>query len=58
MAFLTSNSLINSDVVSDIGTIMTTVTGWITSNPILTLFLTLSFVGIGIGVFRSLKHSI
>lgn len=55
---LLSTSLINDQVVDDIGDILTTVLGWITSNSILTLFLTLSFVGIGIGVFRSLKSSI
>lgn len=51
-------SLIDNQVVTDIGSIMSTVTGWITTNPILVIFLTLSFVGIGIGVFRSLKHAL
>lgn len=54
----TVQSLVNQQVVTDIGTLMTTVTGWITTNPILVICLTLSLMGIGIGVFKSLRRAI
>lgn len=53
-----SDSLINSQVLTDIGNLLTTMTGWITTNPILTIFLTLSLAGVGLGFFKGLKRAI
>lgn len=58
MALLSSSSLINSQVLTDIGNLLTTMTGWITTNPILTIFLTLSLAGVGLGFFKGLKRAI
>ena len=58
ITLLTSTSIIDSDVISDIGSLLTTVTGWLTSNPILKVFLTVTLAGIGIGFFRGLKKAV
>lgn len=42
--------------ITNLGTIMTSVVGMITGNPILVLFLAAGVVGLGIGLFRKLKR--
>lgn len=41
-----------TDLLGIVGTVITTITG----QPILCAFLAVSFVGIGIGLFRKLRH--
>lgn len=53
-----SSSMINSNVVTDIGTILTQVITWITGNQFLLVFFTFSLIGVGISIFRSLKGAI
>lgn len=54
---LSSTSLINSQVLTDIGTLLTQVWTWITGNVGLTLFFTLSLLGTAIGLFKGLKRA-
>lgn len=42
--------------ITSLGTVMTSVIGMITGNPILVLFLASSVVGLGVGLFRKFKH--
>lgn len=47
---------VNSQVVTDITSIMGTIADTVSSNGILKIFLTTMFIGLGVGVFRSLKR--
>lgn len=58
LALISSDPIIDSSIISELGTLMSTVTGWFTSNPILKIFLALMFVGVGIGVFKRLRRAI
>lgn len=58
LALLSSDPIIDSSIISELGTLMSTVTGWFTSNPVLKIFLALMFVGVGIGVFKRLRRAI
>lgn len=58
LAFISSDPIIDSSIISELGTLMSTVTGWFTSNPVLKIFLALMFVGVGIGVFKRLRRAI
>lgn len=59
MSLLTgSTSVIDQQVITDIGTLLQTVTGWLTTNAILKIFLTVTIAGIGIGFFRGLKRAV
>lgn len=58
MNLLTSSSVIDQSIVSDIGTLLSTVTGWLTTNAILKIFLTVTLAGIGIGFFKGLKRAV
>lgn len=48
----------DSTLVTKIGTLITTVLGWITSNPILALFFTMSMIGFAFVVIGWLKGAI
>lgn len=59
LAFLTgdtSTSLINADILTDIGTLLTQIWTWITGNAYLTVFLTVSLLGVALGLFGTLKR--
>ena len=58
LALISSDPIIDSSIISELGTLMSTVTGWFTSNPILKIFLALMVVGVGIGVFKRLRRAI
>lgn len=46
---------VNDTVVSEIGGLVTTIFGWVTANPILTIFLTMSMISIGFVLIGWLK---
>lgn len=46
---------VNDDVVSEIGGLISSIFGWITANPLLTVFLTMSMIAIGFVVIGWLK---
>lgn len=48
----------DSNLVTKIGQLVTTVLGWITSNPILALFFTMSMIGFAFVVIGWLKGAI
>lgn len=56
-ALLSSTSYVDTQVVTDIGSLMSTVTGWISSNPYLTIFFTMTLVGASIGIFKAVKNA-
>lgn len=58
LSLLTSSSVIDQNIITDIGTLLSTVTGWITTNAILKIFLTVALAGIGIGFFKGLKRAV
>lgn len=58
LALISSDPIIDSSIISELGTLMSTVTGWFTTNSILKIFLALMFVGVGIGVFKRLRRAI
>lgn len=51
-----ATTYLNSDILSDIGTLLTQITSWITGNVYLSVFFTMSLVIVGIGVFKSLRR--
>lgn len=52
----TVTSYINDDILTDIGTLFTTITNWMTGNPILSLFFTLSLVAVACGIFKGVRR--
>lgn len=54
----TTSSFINSQILTDIGTLLNSVMGWITDNSYLVIFFTIGLVGAGIGIFRRLKKTV
>lgn len=52
----TSSSYLDGQVLTDIGTLLTQVTTWVTGNTYLAIFFTLGLIGVGIGVFKALKR--
>lgn len=54
----TTTSFINSQILEDIGSLLTAVMGWITANTYLVIFFTIGLVGAGIGIFRRLKKTV
>lgn len=46
---------IDTGLITKIGTMITTIVGWITSNPVLALFFTVSFVFLGFKLIGKLK---
>lgn len=52
----TPSPIYNGQVVTDLTSIMSTIASTIQSNSILKIFLTTMFIGLGVGVFRSLKR--
>lgn len=46
---------VNEEVVSELGSLVTTIFGWVTANPILTVFLTMSMIAIGFVIIGWLK---
>lgn len=56
LAALSSTSYLNGDILTDIGTLLTQITTWITGNTYLAIFFTLSLVAVGVGVFKSLRR--
>lgn len=54
----TSSSFIDSQILTDIGTLLTSIMGWITANTYLVVFFTIGLVGAGIGIFRRLKRTV
>lgn len=53
----TSNSLISSQFLTDIGTLLTQLWTWITGNAYLALFLTMSLVFMAMRIFKGLKKT-
>lgn len=53
----TSSSLISSQFLTDIGTLLTQLWTWITGNAYLALFLTMSLVFMAMRIFKGLKKS-
>lgn len=51
----TTIDYVNDTVVSEIGSLVTTVFSWITANPILTVFLTCSMISIAFWLIAQLK---
>ena len=58
MALLTSSSFIDSQILTDIGTLLTSIMGWITANTYLVVFFTIGLVAAGIGIFKALKRAV
>ena len=56
MALLTSTSYLNSDILDDIGTLITQLGSWITGNTYLSIFFTMSLIAVATGVFKSLRR--
>lgn len=52
-----SSSMINSQALTDIGTLMSQIWTWITGNSFLTLFLTVSLIFVAIRVFKGVKRT-
>lgn len=58
-ALLTSSSsFIDSQILTDIGTLLTSIMGWITANTYLVVFFTIGLVAAGIGIFKALKRAV
>lgn len=56
MSLLASTqSYINSDILADIGTLLSQIGNWITGNIYLAVFFTISLIFLGIKVFHSLR---
>ena len=53
----TSSSLISSQFLTDIGTLLTQLWTWITGNAYLSLFLTMSLVFMAMRIFKGLKKT-
>lgn len=51
-------SVVNGDLISDIGKVVSTVGTWFTTNPFLGLILSVSMVGLGIKLIRSIRNAI
>lgn len=51
-------SVVNGDLITDIGKIVSTVGTWFTSNPFLGLILSVSMVGLGIKLIKSIRNAI
>lgn len=50
-----ATSYINSDILSDITTLIGQVTTWLTGNIYLSIFFTVALVGLAIGLFKRLR---
>lgn len=55
---LESTTVIDQNVITELGQLLATITGWLTTNAILKIFLTITLAGIGIGFFRGLKQAV
>lgn len=53
----TTTSLISSQFLTDIGTLLTQLWTWITGNAYLALFLTMSLVFMAMRIFKGLKKT-
>ena len=51
----TTFNYVNEDVLDQIGTVITKILGWCTSNSLLAIFLTLSMLGVGFCVIGWIK---
>lgn len=51
-------AVVNGDLVSDIGKIVSTVGTWFTTNPFLGLILSVGMVGLGIKLIKSIRNAI
>lgn len=51
-------SVVNGDLISDIGKVVGVVGSWFTTNPFLGLILSVSMVGLGIKLIRSIRNAI
>lgn len=51
----TAIDYVNEDVVEELGGLISTIFGWVTANPILTVFLTMSLISIGFVLIGWLK---
>lgn len=49
---------IDSGVITELGSFITTAFGWITANAYLKVFFTFTVIGIGFGVIRKLKGTV
>ena len=55
-ATLTSTSYLDSQILTDLGTVISNIATWITGNVYLTIFFTLGLIGIGVSLFHKLKN--
>lgn len=53
----TTSSLISSQFLTDIGTLLTQIWTWITGNAYLALFLTMALVFMAMRIFKGLKKT-
>lgn len=51
----TTIDFVNDNVVSELGSLVTTILGWVTSNQLLMVFITFSMISIGFALIRKLK---
>ena len=51
-----SSSYLDSQILTDLGTVISNVATWITGNVYLTIFFTLGMVGIGVALFHKMKN--
>lgn len=51
-----SSSYLDSQVLTDLGTVIGQVAAWITGNTYLTIFFTLGLIGIGVALFHKMKN--
>lgn len=51
-------AVVNGDLISDIGKIVSTVGTWFTTNPFLGLILSVGMVGLGIKLIKSIRNAI
>lgn len=54
--YVLASSYLDSQVLTDLGTLVGKVADWITGNTYLAVFFTLGLVGIGISLFHKLKN--
>lgn len=55
-ALLEAGSYLDSNILTDLGTIISNVATWITGNSYLKVFFTLGIVGIGVALFHKMKN--
>ena len=54
----TTTTYIDSGIISELGSFITTAFGWITANDYLKVFFTFTVIGLGFGIIRKLKGTV